>query len=396
MRLAWFRPSDAADPHPFDDTAGLIRELSARHEIRVFDNANAHDFVWTHVRSPYDVCVFELDNTAAHAFIWPYLVHYGGVLLLRTRTLHNSRAHELVRAGRLEHYIAEFRFNEGYTPHLANGRDYLRNDDQPMLRTPLHASRLAVIPHRRVAEALQEEYPEARIRYSPLPVQGCRSRLEGQAPLKPAGSAVIFGVLTTDRTGVARRAVAHACEGGAPATLMIDGAERIMAEADVIVSLDWPGFGKAQTLALAAMGCGKPVVMLETDAASDWPVVDPQTWQRRGLSTVPPVGVSLDLRDEEHSLMLAIRRLAADEGLRRALGEGGRAWWAAHATSAHAAEPWLHVLNEAARLERPPRSADWPAHLNLDGTERAREVLAEFGAGVDFFDLQVSGHGRAR
>ena len=49
-----------------------------------------------------------------------------------------------------------------------------------------------------------------------------------------------------------------------------------MERADVILTLHWPGFGTAQTLALAAMGSGKPVVVLETEASADWPMLDPQ------------------------------------------------------------------------------------------------------------------------
>src|SRR5215510_3942133 len=84
MKLAWFRPSDEADAHPFDDTPALVRALSAEHELHVFTESNAHDFVWQHFRAPYDLCLFELDNTAAHRFVWPYLLGYSGVLLLRT------------------------------------------------------------------------------------------------------------------------------------------------------------------------------------------------------------------------------------------------------------------------------------------------------------------------
>ena len=124
MRLAWFRPSDEANAHPFDDTPVLVRALSGDHELHVFTETNAHDFVWQHFRVPHDLCVFELDNTAAHRFIWPYLFGYGGVLLLRTRTLHNSRARALVHAGRLEHYVAEFHIRRR-TSAVSRPRDRL-------------------------------------------------------------------------------------------------------------------------------------------------------------------------------------------------------------------------------------------------------------------------------
>jgi hypothetical protein len=32
----------------------------------------------------------------------------------------------------------------------------------------------------------------------------------------------------------------------------------------------------------------------------------------------------------------------------------------------------------------PPRPLNWPHHLAADGTQRARELLGEFGVTVDF------------
>jgi hypothetical protein len=82
--------------------------------------------------------------------------------------------------------------------------------------------------------------------------------------------------------------------------------------------------------------------------------------------------------------MLAIRRLATDAALRERLGRAGNEWWRANATPAHAAEAWESVLAEAATANAPPRPADWPPHLDADGTERARELLGEIGVTVDF------------
>jgi hypothetical protein len=387
MRLAWFRPSDQTDAHPFDDTPALVRGLSAEHALHAFTETNAHDFVWQHFRVPYDLCVFELDNTAAYRFVWPYLLGYSGVLLLRSRTLHNSRARALVQTGRLEHYVAEFTFDAGHPPHLAHGTDYIRSDDWPMLRVPVLASRVTVATHPGVAHALQDEYPPAIVRCAPVPVQAGQPRRENQSPTRRSGAEeVVFGVLSNDRVDVVRRTFAHAREGTPSAILLIDSAEAVMQRADVILTLQWPGFGKAQTLALAAMGSGKPVVVLETEASADWPMLDPQTWRARGLGSTSAVGVSIDLRDEEHSLGLAIRRLASDEALRCRLGEAGRAWWQDHASVDAAIKAWRKVLGEAASLDRPPQPGHWPAHLNVDGLERAREILGEFGVGADLFE----------
>lgn len=391
MRLAWFRaaqPDVAAPAGPLggtrpalDDTAALIAELRSTHDIVVLTAATAHDFVWTHVRAPYDVWVYELNNTPAHQFVWPYVMHYGGVLLLRTLTLHDSRAQALAREQRTADYIAEFTFNHGRAPRTPTTACRASRGRWPMLRAPLLASRLVVVPHAAVAAALQDTYPEARVRVAPTAVQAVQ-----YGPQAHSRSVVTFGVLTGDRLDVVQRAMQRACNGGAAATLMIRSpVEHVLRDADVMLALRWPVFGEPETPALAGMAAGKPVVVFETEATADWPSLDPQTWQRRGFIGDSPVAVSIDPRDEEHSLVLAIRRLSADAGLRAQLGAAAHDWWRTHATSTHAADAWRRILAEAASLDPPAHPPDWPAHLTADGTERARAIFIEFGVGVDLF-----------
>ena len=88
--------------------------------------------------------------------------------------------------------------------------------------------------------------------------------------------------------------------------------------------------------------------MLETEHTAGWPALDPQTWQPRGWTGQPPVVVSVDPRDEEHSLSLALRRLASDAALRDALGRG-RARVVAPTRDASTTRPeaWRSILAEA-------------------------------------------------
>jgi hypothetical protein len=74
------------------------------------------------------------------------------------------------------------------------------------------------------------------------------------------------------------------------------------------------------------MAARKPVIVLETTTTAEWPALDPQTWRPRGFSSDPPIVVSLDPRDEEHSLVLAIQRLSTDAALRWRLGDAAHAW----------------------------------------------------------------------
>lgn len=383
MRLAWFRAATLEDAGPLDRTAALIAALEPTHEIAVFSHGTAHDFVWTHGRTPFGLCVFELDNDAAHAFVWPYLIQYGGLLLLHTPTLHDSRVATLALERRRDDYTAEFAFNEGQPPAQAHVLPWPRPGDWPMLRVPLMAARLTVVPSAGVADALRAEYPQARILSAPLGVPEAPPR-----PARPrgAGAPVVFGMLAADRVDAARRALARARAAGAPADLLVDGSPgRLLQDADVILALSWPWDHEPHQLARAAMAAGTPVLTVETVRTADWPALDPQTWQPRGVTPQVPVAVTVDLRDEEHSLVVAMRRLAADAALRGALGRAGRDWWRAHASAGAAADAWRPILAEAARLDPPARPAGWPPHLDADGTGRARAMLAEFGVTVDLF-----------
>ena len=136
--------------------------------------------------------------------------------------------------------------------------------------------------------------------------------------------------------------------------------------------------------ALAGMAAGRPLIVFETEATADWPTLDPQTWQQRGHAPVEaPIAVSIDPRDEEHSLMLAFKRLQSDEALRHGLGIAARAWWKAHGTLEQSVRAWHVAIDAAASTPPPPRPAGWPAHLIADGTQQARAVLSDFGVKVD-------------
>jgi glycosyltransferase involved in cell wall biosynthesis len=323
--------------------------------------------------------VYELDDTPAHAFIWPYLLHDGGVLRLRTLTLHDSRAAGLLREQRAHDYVAEFAFNHGPWPGRRRAVPPAYPGNWPMLRVPLLAARLVVVSHPSTAAALERAHPEARVRVAATGVQ------ELQVPRHVRRTPVTFGAIPTDRLDPIRRAMARARQSGAAAELADDTSpERLLRDADVIVSLPRSPLGEPLGPALSAMAAGKPVIVLETATTADWPALDPQTWRPRGLSTAAPIAVSIDPRDEEHSLVLAIRRLSTDAALRAELGEAAHGWWRTHATPRHAAEDWERILAEAAPLGPLARPADWPGHLTADGTARARTILDECGVTVDF------------
>lgn len=147
---------------------------------------------------------------------------------------------------------------------------------------------------------------------------------------------------------------------------------------EIVVATRWPCGDEPDPLAMAGLAAGRPVVTFETESTADWPALDPQTWQPRNRLDGPPIAVTLDPRDEAHSLRLAMTRLSKDATLRAALSRAALAWWKAHATAAVAAAAWTSTLAEATALPHPNR------HPAADGSQRTREILEEIGAAVDF------------
>ena len=358
MRLAWFRPATHVSEQS-DDTAALVGALGAEHEIDVFDEARAHDFIRLDFRTPFDLCVYEVADTERHAFVWPYLLHVPGVLRLRSLSLHDSRTRTLRRQHRERDRALELAFG-----------------DWDLITAPVLASRMTVVSDAYAAARLQRAYPSARIRVAPLGVG--RGLTRGQTP----GQTPIVGNLDPSRNTLIQRAVNRARDAGARLELVSDFAA-VLENADILVAVTWPPADEL-TMALAGMAAGRAVIVLETESTAGWPALDPQTWQPRGWTGQTPVVVSIDPRDEEHSLAIALRRLASDTELRRSLGSAAREWSRQHATLEHALQAWRSILAEALTVTPPPRPPDWPRHLTADGTERAREVLAEFGVTVDF------------
>jgi len=347
MRIAWFRDTALDPTDPLDDTAPLIDELRSAHEIDVIVEQTAHDFVWQHILRPWDLCVFELDNTRAHQFVSAYLLNYAGVV-------------------------------------------FLRSADVATLRVVLLASRSIVVSHPAFAESLQQAFPAAHVRHAP-PCAGPPRSAPHESGNDQRGADLSgprppqFAVFDRREGGIVNRAFQRAGNAGAVFDVLEGNAEpNVLTRCDVAIAPGWPPYHGPPTAVLAALAAGKAVVTMEMEATAEWPAIDPQSWRPRGLSVKDaPIAVTIDPRDEEHSLMLAVRRLSSDAALREQLGRAGRAWWRQNATPAHAAAAWMQILQEAATLLPPPRPDAWPTGFGADGTELARAILSEFGLATD-------------
>lgn len=186
-----------------------------------------------------------------------------------------------------------------------------------------------------------------------------------------------------------------------------------IAASDVSLNLRWPTAREMSGPWLRALAAARPTITIDLAHLVDVPSIDPRTWKANSLvgmrdpgSGVPdttarnnpgedlhripdpgsritdlevsPVTVAIDIVDEDHSLRLAMRRLATDPGLRASLGEAGQRYWEREHSMPRMVEDYQRVLAHAASLPA-PSDAPRPPHLVSNGDRLLNEVLTQFG-----------------
>lgn len=169
---------------------------------------------------------------------------------------------------------------------------------------------------------------------------------------------------------------------------------RYMAAADLAVNLRHPSAGETSGTLIRLLGMGKPVVVSNTGAFAEVP---------------DGCCAKVDVGDGEEELLLAyLRRLAADEPLRRQMGDNARRHVATHhslAASARAYADFLHatVATGAAPFRALPPLAPYPPEdilsdlirdlaadlSDLGLAETDDDLLAPFAAALVDLDLDL-------
>ena len=165
-----------------------------------------------------------------------------------------------------------------------------------------------------------------------------------------------------------------------------------LAAADVCICLRWPTARETSASWLRAWPPASRPIVTDLTHLVDVPTLDPRSWTllhaRADAASVdqPPtvadaVAVGIDILDEDHSLELAMRRLALDAPLRERLGRAARRYWEATATLPLMLDDYTRVLaNAAARPAPDPARQGLPAHLLEDHASHGRRIAAEFGS----------------
>jgi glycosyltransferase involved in cell wall biosynthesis len=164
-----------------------------------------------------------------------------------------------------------------------------------------------------------------------------------------------------------------------------------LAAADVCLCLRWPTGRETSAAWLRALATGRTTIVTNLAHADEMAYYDPRTWtveaagsgEAAGDALQRAVCVGIDILDEQHSLSLAMARLAADRQLRARLGLAARDHWERFHTLSCMVEDYERVLERA--LARPAvPTTGLPAHLHPDGAALARKLLGGMGVQVDF------------
>ncbi len=439
MRVAWFSPVPPVRSGIAGRSAELIEALRQRGlSIDVYvdepvariarDVSSAHDFVWRHCQQAYDLSVFQFGNSSHHDYAWPYALKYPGLVVMHDTHLHHARAALLLREKRVAEYRAEFAWNHPHVnPDLAEiaiaGLDSALYYQWPMVRTLIESARLVAVHGEGARAELLESLPESADRIVSIRLgegevlseqQERDSRQRVRAAHGIPGDAIVFGVvggLTPEkRIPQALAALAAVLPHAPNARLLLAGApashydvradiaargldDRVivtgylasdaeitahLAACDVTLNLRWPTARETSGPWLRALAAGRATVITDLVHVTGLASLDPRTWTVNHAEA--PVCVAIDILDEDHSLRLAMRRLAADAALRAALGQAAREWWAREHSVDVMVDDYVRAMTQA--IELPPPRAELPAHARDSGDQLLHRLLEPFGPDV--------------
>ncbi len=223
-------------------------------------------------------------------------------------------------------------------------------------------------------------------------------------PHAPTARLLLAGALAA-HYDVAADVAAHGLQDRVTLTGYLEGDDEVtdhLSACDVALNLRWPTARETSGPWLRALAAGRATVITDLAHMGDVPSLDPRTWTTREVggqrsevgkdheeptsalsarpltsNLPPPVCIAIDILDEDHSLRLAMRRLASDSALRDQLGRAAREFWKREHSLDAMADDYERVMQEAA--SRPDPLVDLPAHMRNPGDAKLRALLDRFG-----------------
>ncbi|HVT57232.1 MAG TPA: glycosyltransferase family 4 protein [Thermoanaerobaculia bacterium] len=435
MRIAYLSPLPPMRSGIADYSAELLPELARHLEVELIVPAGfrpaAEVAAGFAVRSEaelpallagghYDAALYHLGNNRDyHASIYSALLEHPGVVMLHELVLHHLVRDLTLYAGDPEGYARELRYAYGRSGEALARRCLATSIPLDPWRYPLFERvvdrSLGMLVHNDYCRSrLLASRPLARVATvphhlslgdGPLPE---REAARAALGIPPAAFAVAsFGFLTAaKRPQVLLRAFARfrreapqAClllvgevsphydfasliEGelaglmaGVTVTGRLEKREFLlyMAAADLAVNLRHPTGGETSGTLIRLLGLGKPVIVSRTGAFAEIP---------------EDCCAQVDLDDTEEELLLAyLRRLAADEPLRRQMADNARRYAASHHSLAASARLYAEFLRQTA-AERPAPFAALPPLAPYPEVDVFSDLLLSVSA--ELSDLGIS------
>ena len=348
------------------------------------------EFRDAHPDAPEDLAQFVIGGLQGPVYyMWPLVSAV--VRAARAVAVHNPRLADELREAFPDAAIDVIRMGVADTPHPSplpaggpTGQEPA-GDESPL---PGHGERARVRGLRFAAFGLVT--PEKRIPQA-LHALAAVSKVAPDARLTLVGGA-------TDHYDVRAEAAALGIADRVDITGYVadEDLPRYLADADVCLCLRWPTARETSASWLRCLAAGKPTIVTDLTHLVDVPTLDPRSWTllharadaasvEKAPTNADAVAVSIDILDEDHSLELAMRRLALDAPLRERLGRAARRYWEATATLPLMLDDYTRVLaNAAARPAPDPASLGLPAHLLEDHTSHGRRIAAEFGVPIEW------------
>lgn len=432
MRVAYFSPLPPMKTGIADYSAELLPYLAEHFELELFVDDGFRPGPEVAARFPvhghrafpelraagrYDAVVYQLGNNADfHARIYETLLRFPGVTVLHEYMLHHLVRGMTLARGDLAGYAEEMRYAYGRTGQRMARRSLdtgvpLDVWSYPLFERAVDASLGLIVHNRATADRVLASRPLARIAHVPhhlslgdlpeptpenvaaarralgiapdelviasygfiTPAKRIEVTLRAFARLRrevPAGSNLrlyLVGEVSPhyDFSGLLGKEVS----GGGGVVLVgrteLDRFLLYMLAADVAVNLRYPSAGETSGTLIRLLGIGKPVIVSNTGSFAEIP---------------DDACAKVDLDETEEELLLAyLRRLAADEPLRRRMGDNARRHIRAHHTLEGAARGYAEMVR-AVVDERPQPFRTVPPLAAAPADDILSELVAEVAA----------------
>ena len=361
MKVAYYSPFPPERSGIADYSALLVPALQQRLDVVVQRGAKPPRGT--------DASLYHVgNNPEAHAWIVEALRRRPGIVVLHDFVLHHLVAGMTIGQGDPEGYLDAMQRDAGVVGRLlAHGVvDNLlppiweyRAQDFPLTREVLNVAR-GVICHSRYVEQRVREYAYAgQISVIPMPAWPSIAVSPRAAPEGSPRFACIGYLNAAKRIPQLLEAFARARGRFPSATLVLAGAAaadvdverlgdgvhrlphleegelwQLLTDCDVCISLRGPTMGETSGMAIRALSLGKPLVVSDVGWCSELP---------DAVAAKVPLG-----EDEVDVLAATLECLAADDDLRRTMGEAARD----HARREHAldrvAERYVAAIEEIA------------------------------------------------